>query len=200
MADNPIKAFFSGLSPQEKKVLYIASGFVFLALFDRLIFSPLLDEAHHIEERIKRESNLIKKNLLILEYRDKIMQEKEAYRPLFTDKELTHEELIAQFLREIEELAKESTISLSNINPVNLEEKKGYVEYSLTIECAGNMKDFLNFIYAVENAKKPIRIISYEISPKNREAYDVVSALTIVKLILTEDGVIAIEPETPEEG
>lgn len=181
-----LKAFFSGLSQKEKKVLYIACAFIFFALFDRLIYAPIANESKATNEKIDNQKIMIKKDLLILKYKDKIKQEEQAHSIFYAGSGMTHEELVAIFLREIESLAKENTVALTNINPVEVEEKTGYIQYSMTVECSGNMKDILNYIHAIENAKKPIRVYSFEVSPKKRETYEVNCSLKIIKIILME--------------
>lgn len=193
---NVLKAFISGLTPKEKRILYIACAIVFVSLFDRLILGPISHESRNLDNKIEEQTNLIKKNLLFLQYKDKITSEEEIHSIFYTKDDMTHEELVAIFLREVEGLAKNSNVMLSDINPVTMEEKKGYVEYGLTIECSGAMKDMLNFMYGIESAKKPIRIASFEILPKKRDAYEVRSEVTVVKIIVIPDANTAAASKT----
>lgn len=193
--NNVLKAFFSGLSKNEKKILYVACGFLCLAIFDRVVFAPIVNEGAAFEEKIDSQTILIQKNLLILQYKDKILGEDNLYSTFFTKKNLKREELIANFLSEVEELAQASTVALTNINPVNVEEKKGYIQYSLTVECTGNMKDILSFMYGIESAQKPIRVAAYEITPKDRNAYDVNCTMTILKIVVIPEGGFVSESE-----
>lgn len=199
--DNIVGAFISGLSEKERKMLYGACAFVCLAIFDRLVLGPLSHEAKMIEERIESQKILIKKNLLILQYKDKILNEDAAYSKYFTKKGLTQEELIASFLSEVEELADASGVSLANINPVTTEEKTGYMEYSLVIECFGLMDNLSDFMHRIDNSKKPIRIFAFDISPKKRATYEVNCVITVVKVILIPEGsgTIIFKPEGEQE-
>ncbi|MFC1704481.1 hypothetical protein ACFL1E_06880 [Candidatus Omnitrophota bacterium] len=197
---NILKAFISGLSPKEKKLLYITVGIVALLLFDKLVFGPILGESHLLEDRISSQSQLIKKNLMILQYKDKIMKDEEAHSIFYAQKESTQEQLIGAFLSEVEKMAKEASVALTNINPVNAAEKKGYVEFTLTVECSGKMEHMTDFIYTMENSKKPIRVVSYEISPKNRNEYEAKCILTVAKIIVMPDGSIAAIKEAESTG
>lgn len=182
-----LKAFISGLSQKEKKILYVASAFMFLALFDRLLYGPLSNESKTIDEKIENQKIMIRKDLIILKYKNKIKEEAQAHSIFYAASGMTHEELVAIFLREIESLAKENKVALTNINPVDVEEKTGFIQYSMVVECSGIMQDVLNYIYAIESAKKPIRVYSFEISPKKRESYEVNCSLKIIKIILMEN-------------
>jgi len=196
-----IKAFFSGLSTKEKQVLYAASFLVCLALVDRLMIAPICSECRMLDEKISTQTKLIEKNIRILQYKDRMIDEDAAYGDYYIGEGLTQEELIALFLSEVEGMAKSSGVALVNINPVSSEEKKDYHEYSLTVECTGTMRDMLDFFYAIENAEKPLRIFSFEIAVKDREDYRVKCTVTILKLIIAKARILsaAVPPAPPRE-
>jgi Tfp pilus assembly protein PilO len=181
-----VKAFFSGLSKKERQILYIAAGFIVLALFDRMIIGPISKESKHLDEKIESQIKLTKKNIRILEYKDRILDDDEAYGDYYVSEDATQEELIASFLSEIEQMAKLTGITLTNINPVSTEEKNDYMLFQLTIECSGNMRNMLDFFYSISTAKKPIRLSSIELSAKKRETYEAKCIVTVEKLIISK--------------
>lgn len=178
------EAIFSGLTDKEKKVLYIACAIASLALFDRLVFAPLTGEITKLNEEIRSEINLIKSDIHILQYKDNIVDKYIHYGKYFAQEGLSQEERIAKFLNEIEDSAKKASITLTNINPVNVKEEGADIEYNLTIECLGTMTNFLEFVYAVENSQKMLNVVSYTLSPKNREEYQVKATLTVLKKLV----------------
>ncbi len=199
---NMLKAFISGLSPKEKKILYIAGGLVCLALFDRLVVGPISRESNLLEERIDSQTKLIEKNLMILQYKDKIIGEDELHGDFYANLDSTQDQRTAFFLSEVEKLAKSSNVALTNINPVYSELKKGFIRSTLSIECSGKMEALTDFIYSIEDSQKPMRVASFEISPKNRDDYEAKCALTVEKIIIMPDGSvpeIAVEEEISEE-
>ena len=102
----------------------------------------------------------------------------------------------------MEKLAKSSNVALTNINPVYSELKKGFIRSTLSIECSGKMEALTDFIYSIEDSQKPMRVASFEISPKNRDDYEAKCALTVEKIIIMPDGSvpeIAVEEEISEE-
>ncbi|MFA4980857.1 MAG: type 4a pilus biogenesis protein PilO [Candidatus Omnitrophota bacterium] len=197
---NFIETFIAGLSPKERKILYVTLGVVSLALFDRLLIAPIVRESRSVEEAINANIGEIKKSTLILRYKDKIIRDNDDYGIFYTADGLSQEQLTASFLSEIEEFAKASTIALTNINPVVTEEKAGYVQYSIVIECAGNMKNIVDFIYAIDNAKKPLRVVSYNIQPKDRNVYDVKCSMTITRAIISRQVSAPAAKDVPEDA
>ncbi|MFH1768840.1 MAG: type 4a pilus biogenesis protein PilO [Candidatus Omnitrophota bacterium] len=181
---NIFKAFISGLSPKEKKILYIAGGLIFLAVFDRMVIAPISQEARITEDEIDANIALIKKDLLILQYKNKIMADDKDHGFFYVKEDLVQEESIALLLSEVEEIAKKSQIVLTNVNRGAVEEKKDYVQYSLLIECEGKMNNIIDFIYNIDSAQKPIRVYSYEITPQKREDYTVRCMISVYKIIV----------------
>jgi len=179
-----INAFFSGLSQKEKNILYIACGFVCLALFDRMIVGPILRETSFLQEKIDSQTTSIKRNLMILNYKDNILDKYVMFGKYFAKEDMTQEERIAELLNEVEELADRSNIALTNINPVNVEEKGEQLVYRLTVECMGTMSDFVDFIYGVDGSQKLMRVISFSLNPKDRDNYEVKATLALEKLII----------------
>ncbi|MFH1791787.1 MAG: type 4a pilus biogenesis protein PilO [Candidatus Omnitrophota bacterium] len=182
-----ITSMLANLSKKEKTYLCAAGIVLFIALFDRLVVGPVSKESNDLEEKIVYQIGLIKKNLSILRYKEKILEERALYLPYFTKEGLTEEELIAVFLRDVEQLAKTAGITLTNVNPVTVDDRREYVLYDLTVECTGPMKNMLDFIYGVDAVKKPIRVTSFEVYPKKRAEYEVNSTITVTKMIIYEN-------------
>ena len=197
---NAVEAFISGLSPKEKKMLYITVGLIALTLFDRLILGPVQKESVQVEEKIASDMRQIRKNNLIIQYKDKIGKEEKDYSIFYTKKGLTSEKMISAFLSEVEDYAKEAKIILTNINPVTTEDKTGYAQFSLTIECSGNMKNIISFIYSIDSSKRPLRVLSYNIVPKDRENYEVKCVITIIKAIIYEDTTVVVSKTDAKKG
>ena len=180
-----ITAFFSGLSDKEKKTLKIACVVVFIAIFDSVIFGPILKETVTEQERKETRINLIEKDLLILQYKDSINKKYDSFEKFFAKKDRTEEERIASLLNDVEGLAKRSTVALTNINPVTVEDSENdKILFRLTVECIGSMSDLLEFVYGINNSQKLMRVSAFSVVPKNKEEYQVKASITVVKQIV----------------
>lgn len=181
---NLLTSFLAGLSKKEKRLFYASAALLLLLSFDRIAYSPLSERIRILREEIESQKNLIRKNILIIEHKEKIVAEREAYDDFFTEAGLSHEEKVAQFLSEIEGLAKASNVTLVDIGSVQVVERPGYSLFLLDIDCRGRMPDFLQFVHTVEGSAKPLRVVSYEITPQRREEYTVGGSLNLEKLII----------------
>ncbi|MFA6636335.1 MAG: type 4a pilus biogenesis protein PilO [Candidatus Omnitrophota bacterium] len=195
-----VKSFFDGLSPKEKKLVYITGLVLGLMAFDRLVIGPIFYESKMIDERIRDQITHTEKNIRLLAYREKILEEDASYSDYYTREGLSREVLIATFLGEVESIAKSAEISLSNINPVNVVPMEGYTEFSLDLECQGKMKNIIDFMYKIDSSRKPMKIRSFEMAVRNRDNYEVRCGLTVEKMIFTRAEIaVREEPESDEE-
>jgi hypothetical protein len=180
-----VRSFFDGLSPKEKKLVYLTGLVLGLMAFDRLVIGPIFHESRMIDERIRDQITHTEKNIRLLAYSERILEEGASYSDYYTREGLSREVLIATFLGEVESIAKNAEISLSNINPVNVIPRDEYTEFSLDLECQGKMKNIIDFMYKIDSARKPMKVRSFEIAVRNRENYEVRCGLTVEKMIFT---------------
>jgi len=181
-----IKAFISGATAKEKRYIYITVTVLLITIFDRVVIGPFMSECGKLDKKIADQKEIVYKNMIILRYEDRIVDEVSIYSDYFIDDLSSRDELIACFLSEIEGYSKTAGTNLVNINPVESIDDVGYTQFVLAVGCEGNLKNLLDFFYNIESSKKLIRIIDFEISPKSRESQDVRCNLTISKLIITK--------------
>jgi hypothetical protein len=179
-----VKSFFDGLSAKEKKMVYAALAVIGVLFIDRLVVGPINSESKVLDERIRNQIVHTEKNIKLLAYRERILEEDMSYSEYYTEEGLSREVLIATFLGEVENMAKNSGVALSNIDPVAVEPKDGYTEFSLVLECQGSMRSVVDFLYNIDNAMAPVRVKSFDISVRNREKLDVRCGLTVMKMII----------------
>jgi hypothetical protein len=185
--DDLAKTFLSGLSKKEKRLLYATCLILLFFFFDKIIYSPISHQILQIDNKIAAQKELIRKNLSILNHKEKIIAKRKKYKDFFVKKDLAHEERVANFLSEVERLSKASQVTLLDINPVEIEEKNNFSQYQLKIECRAAMPDLLSFIYALDNSNKPIRIAFCELIPQKRSSYIVQAVIVIEKLIIISE-------------
>lgn len=192
-----MRSFFDGLSPKEKKLVYVSAAFLSFMVFDRLIIGPISVETRMLNERISRQTVQIEKNIRLLGYKERILAEDLSYSSYYTGEGLSREVLIASFLGEVEGKAKNSGVALTNIDPVDVIPRDGYTEFTLVIECQGTMSNMLDFMYKIDSSEKPLRVGSFEIAVRNRENYEVRCTVTIIKMMINKAGLSAEKARKP---
>ncbi len=179
--------FISGLSPNEKKMLGIASLFVLLALFCRLLIGPSLSRMKELDENIAKEQDVIRQNMRFLGYRERIVKDASAFKDFYTQDVRTEDEIIADFLKKLELMGTKSKVDLSKISPAAQEYQKNYVKYLVTMECSGKLEDVTSFLYTINNSKELIRVEKMTLAGNTRAAGTVQASLTVSKMIVGAD-------------
>ncbi|MFA5060345.1 MAG: type 4a pilus biogenesis protein PilO [Candidatus Omnitrophota bacterium] len=192
--------FISKLSEKEKKILYIALGFVVLAICDRLFLGPALSNLKVLDESILEQEGIIKSDSRFLAYKNKILKENEVLSPFYAQKSQTEEEIIASFLKQLEILATSAKINLAKVSPADSKQKKGYVEYYASLECDGRLEDVVKFMHAVDASDDLLKISKISMAPKRAGSEEISASMTVVKLILGTPATELEELKTIESG
>jgi Tfp pilus assembly protein PilO len=182
-----INKFISGLSPNEKKILTVASIFVLLALFDRLLVGPSLMRMRELDDKIVKEEDSIRQNMRFMGYKDRIVKQASTFRDFYTLSVRSEEEITADFLKKLEILGTQSKVELSKISPAGADVQKQYVKYLVTLDCSGKLEDITAFLYAINNSAELIKVEKMLISGNARNAEVVQASLTVSKMIVGAD-------------
>jgi len=177
--------FFVRLSFRERLVLYAACFVLFALLFDRLILNQIIRKIGFYNSEIGKQEVLIKKNLRILEQKQKIEGEEKQYASFYpAQKGLSRDEEVSALLKTIENMAKDYSLKIINLKPVDSEASGVSGEYLITLECEAKVDDFINFVYNIEYSKDILRVKKFNIIPQSPESTLAKFIITISKIIV----------------
>lgn len=178
-----IYAFLAHLSKRDKMRFYLAGAFVLAALFDRLIVAPITSKMQSLDKQIAEKAAAIKVDLRILGEKERIELESTKYKSFFT-KEGSAEEEMSSLMKEVETLANKSAVYLLDMKPGTVKQSATAKEYTVTLNCEGELKRLIEFMYAIETSKKLLKTEKMQISVKSRESDTLKCSLLISKIIL----------------
>ena len=182
-----MKDFLKNLSKKEKIMAYVAGFFLLLVMLDRIILVPIMNKLNSLEDGIERQISVIKDGLMILGYKEKISKEYEMLKPYFVTERKTQEEELADFLKEVENLAVQASVQLVTINPSDkIEETPLYIKYQANLECIGSMEKMMVFLYSLSNLQKLMKIETFELMPVSKGSNDIKCSMLISRVIVTE--------------
>ena len=161
-----VQGFFSRLSKIERRFLYGALLFIFLALLDRAVIAPSISKMEAQDEEIKEKKMVIRKDLKILSLKDVIEEENEKYKDYFSKSILSEEEEMTSILKEIEKLANDAGVYLVYIRPGDINTDGPFKLFYVNLNCEGEMSKVVEFLYSMEVSSKLFIIDKYVIAPK----------------------------------
>ena len=178
-----LASFLARLSKREKLAFYLTVGVVAVVLLDRLVLWPILYKMDQLDRDIRLEEEAIKNSLSILTQEKKITDERDKYTPYLSEQESEEKEKIS-FSKEIEDLAKKSSVYLIGIRPTGEKDEDVAKRYFLDIELEAQMEQIFALFYAIESSGRLFKIEKYYIRPKAAESSIATCTMSVSKVVL----------------
>jgi hypothetical protein len=166
------------LNRREKLLTYVVLSIAFIFLSERSFISPLYKKLKEFPQKIKQEEIKLKSALLTRKKKDKILEELYIYKKYLV-KVSTPQEVMGEFLKEIERLAKEANISVVSLNPRDLTGKK----YVANLRAEAKIENILKFLYNTQNSNLLIKIESFSLARRGKEKEKLHLDATLVRTI-----------------
>lgn len=182
-----IGGFYSKLAKREKVLFLIAFLFVSSALMDRFVVGPILKEQKVLEMEIAGKLQTIRRNLRILSFQESILREYSKYQDYLDTGKKSKEEIISALLREIETIASQKSITISNIQPGDVQNNPIMEEYKTSLECVGSLRDILEFMQALEESDYLFQITKYSLVPKAKGSDILKCNLSMSRVFMTAE-------------
>lgn len=163
-----ISDFFTKLSKREKMLVFAAFMSVMMVVMDRAVIGPILSELKVMQGEIDSKLRTIRRSVRVLSFQDSIVNDHHRYEEYFDTGDKTREEIVSALLREIETLATQKSITISNIQPGDVENNPIMDEYKTALECSGKLKDILEFMQVLEESDYLFQITEYTLTPKSK--------------------------------
>ena len=175
---------YQKLSQREKRILYVVTMALGLLAMDRLIVGPVFQKLWMLDRQIRDEEVGIKKSLHVLLHKQQITVESKQF-VVFSVESQNPEQEMTVLLKEIENIANSSSVSLLYVKPGTTKEDGGVKKYFATLECESQMAEMTSFFHNIENSTKLLQIEKFSIQPKNKESSIGRCTATVSRTILS---------------
>lgn len=196
-----VEGFIGKLAKREKILLAIAIFLFSLALMDVLMLGPILKQLGEMQGEIQTKHASIKRDLRILSFRDGIIREYTRYVAYMDSGEKTQEEIVAALLQKIESIAAQKKVSISNVQPGDVDDGPIFQIYKTTLSGEGNLMDVLEFMYLLEESDYLFQVVKYELTPKSKGSEVMKFEMDIERILIEAEDIdtAAVEKEMAEE-
>jgi len=178
-----INAFFSKLPKPQKNAAYILGAFLALIILNQLIVRPVYTKMAQLDKDIRNKQLEIKKSMKILGMKDAILSESAKYAPFLHNIEFGEQE-VSSLLKQIENLANNSSVSLIDVKPQGMKELGKVRVYVVALVSEAQMEALFDFMYSIENSNELLSIVRYQITPKSQESSMVSCTMTVYKILM----------------
>ncbi|MCK4859624.1 MAG: hypothetical protein KAS87_03580 [Candidatus Omnitrophica bacterium] len=160
-------------SKKEKTLFYTIIALLAIFFLRSFMFIPFADKLFSLKQKIYLEEANFKKGLILLAQKENIERDYKNYRPYLNIKG-SDEEIAANLLREIEQLAQRAELSLTDMQPQTQKKKKdkkeGYKEYDVQLRFESHIDKIAGFLYYLHNSDFLLRVKKLSLKRKDKES------------------------------
>ena len=158
------------ITGRQKILIYITCGIVGVFLMERFFFTSLRSKAKELNRQIKAEEANLKIGLEIQKRKERATKDYQDYRSFLSATEKSEKELFTGFLREIENLAQKSGLSILNLTPKNEPQNlKDYKKYTAELRAEASLENFIKFLEDLQNNSLLIKLDKLALTPKDEQ-------------------------------
>lgn len=155
---------------REKILIFLVAGIIFIFLANKFLILGLKAKLKKINLQIRLEEEKLRQGLRIQKEKDRIIEEYKKYSEYFKA-ESQDREIVAKFLKEIENITQGSGVLVVNMTPENQPEQvQGYKKFRADLRAEAGVEQLFNFLYKIQESKLLIKLDKISIAPKNEEA------------------------------
>lgn len=176
--------FLEKFSGNERRIFYITSLFVLLALFDRFFLGPVNTKLIELDDQVKGQKAAIMQDLQVLAYKDKINAEHDALKKYFETDVKDDNVVNAEFLSKIESIAFQSNVTLLKSTPTQTNKTDQYAKYYAAVDCSGSLENVITFMHNINTQTELLKIVDFSMAPRRGTADSVNASMQVVKLVM----------------
>ncbi len=181
---NP-KVIFDKLKPREKKILYVVLALLVLLLGYHGVWTPMTEKIGTLDDEIFTMEMKLRKAKILIRQSAEVRAETEKYVNLDQLNAVSDEEETARLLSLIEETARKTGCSLSDVKPEAVKTDKWTKRFQVELYTESSMEQLISFVYELEHSPQILKIERVTASPKEEKSPTLRSQLTVVRTVTT---------------
>jgi len=155
---------------REKLLLIVVIGLAVCWLGERMLVGGLHRRLTTLQREIAAAEVELRTGLRVQQRKDLVLDESRRYSPYLLSG-VPEREILARFLKEIEQLAHESGVSIVSFKPDNQPSKShDFTAYKAQLRAEANVEQLLDLLAKIQNSRLLIKLDQFSLTPKNEQA------------------------------
>ncbi|RKY41107.1 MAG: hypothetical protein DRP85_07190 [Candidatus Makaraimicrobium thalassicum] len=169
---------------KKKWILAAGGAAVFMFVLVSMVYIPLVDKMDEVRRKVKGIELRVKEGLRVQMRKDQIQEDYNKYRIYLKQQDYSDQEIVGNFLKELEQIARESNISVISLGPSEPEkEERDYKIYTASLKAEGDMEQVMNFFNGIRGSKLVMKVERFSLAPKAKDAYELKLSAKISMII-----------------
>ena len=171
------------LSPKEKIGLMIALSIMSFTFLDRLIVNPINNKIKRINREIKVTQAQLAFDLINVSQKEAIAKEFEKYAKYQKDAG-SDEEKITVMLSALEDVGRDSGLTLLDIKPQQSDKDVTFKKYSIAVEAEGSVEQLISFLYKLNTSDNLYRVEKLRLNVRDKNAQQIKASIMVTKIFV----------------
>ena len=161
------------IKKRELGLFYAIAGLLVIWFISRVVLSPFHEKLATLDREVALQEAKLRKGITLIEKKEAISKEYDKYASFFSIQNYSDEESVANFLKEVEKISRETNLTILDMKPQKeVAKDKFSKEYQINIKAEANMKQLVNFLYALTNSSLLFSVEKMVLVPKSEESSD----------------------------
>ena len=170
------------LTKREKLLFILTATLILAAFIYRAILEPTVKNWKSLRQQVNAKQVRLARNLEVIAREPAVEQEFSRYQNFIFPK-TSDEKQIAKLLKEVERIARESRVHITNMAPRGKERIGFYERFAINLEVEAQMPELTKFIFALENSPFLFKAETIKISLKSSQAKTLKCDLLLTKIL-----------------
>ncbi len=158
------------MSKRVRNIVLGLAGLTFIGLLFIFVFKPLMEKINKVQQDIRLAEAEVKRSLGVQSKKEEIIQEYKKYKPYLTQAGITERQRIGTFLKELERTTQEANLSVTSLNPQEVQAQDNSLFYGADLKAEGDIEEILFFFSKIQESKLLVKINKFSLTPKDEAA------------------------------
>lgn len=172
------------LTPREQKILIVTVLLALVAVGYYGVWRPGLEKFLSLDEQIFAMQMKLRKAKIFLRQKDEILAEAKKYPNLAQMDAGKDEEEIARLLNLIEQTARRSGVSLSDVKPQQVQSDKVSKRFAVELHAESPLEQLVIFLHELQVSAELLKIEQVQTSPKEEQSQVLRSYLVVTRVVV----------------
>ena len=161
------------IKKREVALFYAIAGLLTIWFISRVVLSPFHEKLVTLDREVVLQEAKLRRGITLIERKEAISKEYDKYASFFSIQNYSDEESVANFLKEVEKISRETNLTILDMKPQKeVSKDKFSKEYQINIKAEANMKQLVSFLYALTNSSLLFSVEKMVLVPKSEESSD----------------------------
>ena len=169
------------IKKREVALFYAIAGLLTIWFISRVVLSPFHEKLVTLDREVVLQEAKLRRGITLIERKEAISKEYDKYASFFSIQNYSDEESVANFLKEVEKISRETNLTILDMKPQKEAAKDKFSkEYQINIKAEANMEELIKFLYELHNSTILFSVERATLSPKSEDSSDLSIAMTVV--------------------